>query len=83
MEALTHVERVRCFGNELRPKPAKERQHLFPRRIDEGHIGYINEQCHPVEAPRCEHTSVLGVVAGESAFKLESHSVRRILYLDA
>jgi len=83
MEALTHVERVRCFGNELRPEPPKERQHLFPRRIDEGHIGYIDEQCHSIKAARYERAGVLGVVAGESTFKLESYSVHRILYLDA
>jgi len=83
MEPLAHVECVRCVGNELRPEPVKERQHLFPRRIDEGHIGYIDEQGHSIKAPRCEHANVLGVVTGESAFKLESHSVHRILYVDA
>jgi hypothetical protein len=83
MEALTHIQRIGCFGNELRPEPAKKREHLFPCGIDEGHIRYIDQQCHSVKAARYERARVLGVVAGESAFKLESHSVRRIVYLDA
>ena len=70
MEALTHIERVGRFRNELRPEPAKKGEHLFPCRIDEGHVGYIDEESHSVKAARHERASVLGVVAGESAFKL-------------
>jgi len=83
MEALTHIERVGRFRNKLRPEPAKEREHLFTCRIDEGHIGYIDEYCHAVKAAGYERASVLGIVASESAFKLESHGARRMVYLDA
>jgi hypothetical protein len=82
METFTHIERVGCFRNELRSEPAKKREHLFSCGIDEGHIRYIDQQCHSVKAARYESARVLGVVAGESAFKLESHSVRRIVHLD-
>ena len=67
MEAFTHIERVGRFCNELRPEPAKKREHLFPCRIDEGHVGYIDEESYSVKAARYERASVLGVVAGESA----------------
>jgi hypothetical protein len=82
-EALTNVERVRCFSNELRAEPAKKRQHLFPHRIDERDFREIDDKCHSVTAACQEGASVMGVIADESAFKLESHTIRRIVYLDA
>ena len=83
MEAFTYVERVRGIGDELRPESTKERQHVFPCRIDEGYVGYVDEQYHSVKAARYERASILSVITSESAFKLESHSALRIMYLDA
>jgi hypothetical protein len=38
MQALTHVQRVRRSGKELRPEPTEERKYFFARGVDESHF---------------------------------------------
>jgi hypothetical protein len=82
LQALAHVECIRCFGNELRAEPAKKREHVFPSRIDESDFGDVNEQPRSIKAMPYERASTLRVIARESTLEFEGHSICRIVYLN-
>jgi hypothetical protein len=70
IQTLAHVEHVRIGGDELGSESAKERQHLFPRRIDEFDFCQVDEQLFARSQARSQRASVLSITAGESAFQL-------------
>jgi hypothetical protein len=69
IQALAHVEHVRIGGDELGSESAKERQHFFPRRVDEYDLCQIDEQLFARSQARGQRASLLSITAGESAFQ--------------
>jgi hypothetical protein len=70
IQTLAHVEHVRIGGDELGSGPAKERQHFFPRRVDEYDVRQVDEQLFARSQARGQRSSVLSITTGESAFQL-------------
>jgi hypothetical protein len=69
VQTLAHIEHVRIGGDELGSELGKERENLFPRRVDEYHFRQIDEKLSARGKARCQRASVFSIITGESAFK--------------
>jgi hypothetical protein len=83
IQTFAHIERVRIGGDELRPEPAKKRQHFFPYGVNEDHFRQVDEQLNARGEARSQRPSVFSIITGESAFKSYDQSVSGIAYFDA